>query len=509
MFNMMANTQTAAAKNVEMDAKLAKAMREDSVDQSAVLEELRATKDDSLNHSNHNFRARLERFLESTPLEVFLVVLVIIDVIILLAMLLMDLNILHMLLEDNVKASGEIVHLLSENCLGNEDLSHYNGTNLVTLARYLDHDGCVWDPHSGVNGTKDDFSAVGDHHRRRRSAGPAKEGANPTAVMLGEIVHALHISSICILAIMVFEVLLKIFALGARYFKGKLEVADGVVIIISFTLDLYFIDGVSGGDGVNNGATVLVILLLWRILRVFNALLVTAKKRLQFRIRVQKRMRKALEDKVQSLNADIHTHEIHIGNLTKLAERNDADEYEIKACKPIVKQSKKVNTQAGLASMMQMSMGLLQGMNNMKVKESNGTQSNGNGTQSNGIANNVKEECLDNGKGEESVSGVMESAIDSSDVRPDKLVPVDFMSAMATGPPQSNGESFDRSVSRRSGGKSIPGVEFAAAVALNNKHGETNGHATKPRERTLSNGSISFEVKPSETSTSSPTPLIS
>ena len=46
---------------------------------------------------------------------------------------------------------------------------------------------------------------------------------------------------------------------------------DGLVIIISFTLDLYFIDGVSpGGEGVNNGATILVILLLWRILRVFN-----------------------------------------------------------------------------------------------------------------------------------------------------------------------------------------------------------------------------------------------
>lgn len=53
VYTFRANTQTAAAKNVEMDAKLAKAMREDSVDQSAVLEELRATKDDSLNHSNH------------------------------------------------------------------------------------------------------------------------------------------------------------------------------------------------------------------------------------------------------------------------------------------------------------------------------------------------------------------------------------------------------------------------------------------------------------------------
>ena len=41
------------------------------------------------------------------------------------------------------------------------------------------------------------------------------------------------------------------------------------MIFISFALDLYFIDGVSA-DGVNNGATVLVIFLLWRILRVFN-----------------------------------------------------------------------------------------------------------------------------------------------------------------------------------------------------------------------------------------------
>lgn len=42
-----------------------------------------------------SFRVRLERFLESTPLEVFLVVLVIVDVVILLVMLLLDLNVLH------------------------------------------------------------------------------------------------------------------------------------------------------------------------------------------------------------------------------------------------------------------------------------------------------------------------------------------------------------------------------------------------------------------------------
>ena len=109
------------------------------------------------------------------------------------------------LLEDNIAAAKDITSLLSENCVGNEDLSHYNGSNLVTVKRYLNQDGCVWDPH--LNNGADNITEIGDaHHRRKRASGPAKEGENPTAVLLRDIVHAFHILSICILAIMVFEV---------------------------------------------------------------------------------------------------------------------------------------------------------------------------------------------------------------------------------------------------------------------------------------------------------------
>ena len=49
---------------------------------------------------------------------------------------------------------------------------------------------------------------------------------------------------------------------------------------------------------------------IWYVLIL--ALLVTAKKRLQFRIRVQKRMRKTLEDKVEALEGDLHTKDVRM-----------------------------------------------------------------------------------------------------------------------------------------------------------------------------------------------------
>lgn len=44
---------------------------------------------------------------------------------------------------------------------------------------------------------------------------------------------------------------------------------DGVVIVISFGMDLYFMDGISSTE-VNSAASILVMFLMWRIIRVFN-----------------------------------------------------------------------------------------------------------------------------------------------------------------------------------------------------------------------------------------------
>ncbi|XP_067947539.1 uncharacterized protein [Watersipora subatra] len=363
---MSSSDDSDVAVKFDIDEKLEQALVEDNVDSSVVMQELKALDDDVLNPSKNTRRVRLARFLESTPLEIFLVALVIIDVIILLIMLLIDLNVLHLYLEDSRHAAEELTRVLSRNCL-NKDLELYDGFNLILVKRMLEYAGCTWKP--GINnasGTQDLVSNA--HSRHKRSPDPAYEGANPSIASLIYTAHILHILSVIILAIMVIEVVLKVFALGLKYFKGKLEVIDGMVIIISFAMDLYFIEGMTS-DGASNGATVLVIFLLWRIFRVFNALLVTAKKRLQFRIRVQKRMRKVLEDKLDVVEDDIKNLENHVENLNRLARRHALPDYEVKACKPLVRQSKRITTSAGLASMMHMSMGLMHGMQNMKGLE--------------------------------------------------------------------------------------------------------------------------------------------
>lgn len=113
-----------------------------------------------------------------------------------------------MLLQDSEQSASNAVHLLVANCQGNDALSHYHGSNLVTASRYLKSDGCVWSPHNLTNNHTNIASdpASVSHSRRRRAAGPAKEGENETAVLLREIVHVLHLLSVAILAIMVVEV---------------------------------------------------------------------------------------------------------------------------------------------------------------------------------------------------------------------------------------------------------------------------------------------------------------
>ncbi len=47
---------------------------------------------------------------------------------------------------------------------------------------------------------------------------------------------------------------------------------DGVIILASFTLDLVFVEGVTGAEG-EEAIALLIVFLLWRILRVINGLL--------------------------------------------------------------------------------------------------------------------------------------------------------------------------------------------------------------------------------------------
>lgn len=96
----------------------------------------------------------------------------------------------------------------------------------------------------------------------------------------------------------------------------------------------------------------------------------------------------------------------------------------------------------------------------------------------------------------------MKSAMAASDEKPvdiskeDKILPVHFMTAMASGPTET---VSTESTKCRPRGQSIPGLEFATAIATNKDFTLINGHCHRPKERTLSNGSITLDSKPSNT----------
>lgn len=99
-------------------------------------------------------------------------------------------------LQDYKDSAASLSHALSGHC-SNSMLTGYNGSDLKEVEKYLRHEGCVW----ATNETASD-SLVWRHKR----AASSSSHTNPTAITLLKIVHAFHILSIAILAVMVLEV---------------------------------------------------------------------------------------------------------------------------------------------------------------------------------------------------------------------------------------------------------------------------------------------------------------
>ena len=71
----------------------------------------------------------------------------------------------------------------------------------------------------------------------------------------------------------------------------------------SFAIDVVFVEGIGGAQG-EEAAALLIVFLLWRILRIINGIMITAKKRQEFRIKLQKRARRRAEKKIEVLEDD-------------------------------------------------------------------------------------------------------------------------------------------------------------------------------------------------------------
>lgn len=83
------------------------------------------------------------------------------------------------------------------------------------------------------------------------------------------IEHGLHTTSIAILALFVAELFLKLAVFRLEFFKKYFEVFDGVVVIVSFVLDVL-------PASVHTSAAELVIIArLWRVARIINGIILS------------------------------------------------------------------------------------------------------------------------------------------------------------------------------------------------------------------------------------------
>lgn len=92
--------------------------------------------------------------------------------------------------------------------------------------------------------------------------------------------HILHYLSLALLTFFMGELVGKIYAYRAEFFHHKFEVFDGVIVVLSFVLDLVFLFREDAFDAVG----LLILLRLWRVARIINGILVSVRNRANQRL---------------------------------------------------------------------------------------------------------------------------------------------------------------------------------------------------------------------------------
>ncbi|XP_072252389.1 voltage-gated hydrogen channel 1 [Leuresthes tenuis] len=106
-----------------------------------------------------------------------------------------------------------------------------------------------------------------------------------------------HYLSLALLTFFMVELSGKLFAYQMEFFHHKFEVFDGVVVVVSFLLDIVFIFHEDAFDGMG----LLILLRLWRVARIVNGILVSVKTRADQRIHKLKQSYDQLVERVTEI----------------------------------------------------------------------------------------------------------------------------------------------------------------------------------------------------------------
>ncbi|CAL8068600.1 unnamed protein product [Calicophoron daubneyi] len=177
-----------------------------------------------------------------------------------------------------------------------------------------------------------------------------------TAQTMHEVSEILHYLSIAITGLFVIYVLLKLACLGRKFFRDTNEYLDAGVILASFISDLLYIRYAS------DTAAAMVVLLIWRIIRIINALMMHKQHQYEFRISMQKKARRLMSRKMEILSTEKEMQDKHVTALEELLREMGATEEAIHKCKPRYKKCTKEQTNNALKSIAALTTGVMGGL---------------------------------------------------------------------------------------------------------------------------------------------------
>ncbi|KAK7922144.1 hypothetical protein WMY93_009046 [Mugilogobius chulae] len=130
-----------------------------------------------------------------------------------------------------------------------------------------------------------------------------------------------HYLSLALLTFFMVELMGKLFAYRLEFFHHKFEVFDGVIVIVSFVLDIVFIFREDAFDGMG----LLILLRLWRVARIINGVLVSVKTRADQRLHKLKESYDHLVQRVTELQARTDKLEQDNQKLQALLKKHNID----------------------------------------------------------------------------------------------------------------------------------------------------------------------------------------
>ncbi|XP_029961022.1 voltage-gated hydrogen channel 1 [Salarias fasciatus] len=130
-----------------------------------------------------------------------------------------------------------------------------------------------------------------------------------------------HYLSLALLTFFMVELGGKLFAYRLEFFQHKFEVFDGLVVVVSFVLDVVFIFHEDAFDGMG----LLILLRLWRVARIINGILVSVKTRADQRVHKLKESYDHLVARVTELQERSDKLEQENHKLQALLKKNGID----------------------------------------------------------------------------------------------------------------------------------------------------------------------------------------